>query len=92
MSTLVAAGNGSPRYARLSSTITTLTSKLQTSEAKGQRLNEEDQTANSKETCEGCAVEERLSTLEEVIAESQQLLSALRKEARQIRTLLDKEK
>lgn len=90
MSTLVVASP--PRYARLSSTIHTLTSKLQTSEAKGQRLNEENQTANSKEPCEGCILEERLSALEEVIAQSQKLLSALRKEARQIRTLLDKEK
>ena len=90
MSVLVV--SAAPRYASYSAAITTLTGKLQTPEAKGQRLNEENQTANSKDTCEGCVLEERLSALEEVISESQKLLSALRKEARQIRTLLDKEK
>ncbi len=90
MSTLTL--SGTPRYAHLSSTITTLTSQLQTSEAKGQRLNEKTKTATPKDPCAGCIVEERLSTLEEIIEESQKLLKALRKEARQIRTLLDKEK
>jgi hypothetical protein len=84
--------NGSLRYARLTSTVNSLTSRLQTSEAKGGRLNEENQAEPPQEPCSGCIVEERLSALEEIIEESQQLLKALRREARQIRTLLDKEK
>ncbi|MEL7591634.1 MAG: hypothetical protein AAGU17_10130 [Anaerolineaceae bacterium] len=55
-------------------------------------MNEENQNETPQEPCAGCIVEERLSALEEIIEESQQLLKALRREARQIRTLLDKEK